>query len=165
MCAIVDTNVANTTIGGASTEAGRKFLHHVSNGSLKLVIGGGKLRTELKGCSFQFQRWLSNAIQTGLILNKEDEIVDKAETKLKKAGKCSSDDEHLVALAQVTGARLVFTNDRNLQDDCKNLLSPSGKIYTTNDGRTAFSRDKHTLLSTTTCRSMLKSIRFTEKQS
>ena len=151
MCVIVDTNVANTTIGKQSTEAGRKFLEHVSLGSVKLVIGGQKLRKEIKGCSRQFQQWLATALRFGRALEARDEHVDEIENHLKEAGNCASDDEHVVALAKVTGARLIFTNDKDLQRDCTSLLDPSAKIYTTNYERTDFTQHKRSLLLKAIC--------------
>ena len=53
-----------------------------------------------------------------------------------------SDDEHVLALALVSGARLLYTNDAALISDFKNrtiVATPRGKIYTTaeNDNVTA----------------------------
>ena len=86
-------------------------------------MGGCQLRNEISGCSLQFQRWLAGAIRSGFALNIEDGQVDEVAKALEAAGSCVSDDEHVVALAKVTGARLIFTNDRALQADCKGLLA------------------------------------------
>ena len=40
----------------------------------------------------------------------------------------------MIALAQISGARLLYTNDSNLQKDFTNRLlikNPRGKVYTT----------------------------------
>lgn len=45
-----------------------------------------------------------------------------------------SDDPHILALAVVSGARLLYSNDRLLQHDFKNLAlinQPRGKVYST----------------------------------
>ena len=46
-----------------------------------------------------------------------DEAVDSEAETLQSQGVCRSDDEHVLALASVSGARLLFTNDNALQDD------------------------------------------------
>ena len=53
---------------------------------------------------------------------------------IQQIGECASDDEHVIALARVSGARLLFTNDGDLQADFKNpgiINGPRGVIYTT----------------------------------
>ena len=45
-----------------------------------------------------------------------------------------SDDPHILALAVVSGARLLYSNDRLLQHDFKNpalINQPRGKVYST----------------------------------
>ena len=45
-----------------------------------------------------------------------------------------SDDPHIIALALVNGARLLYSNDLALQKDFRNaklVSKPKGKIYTT----------------------------------
>ena len=45
-----------------------------------------------------------------------------------------SNDAHVIALAQLSGARLLYTNDGDLQKDFrnKNLVdNPEGKVYST----------------------------------
>ena len=49
-------------------------------------------------------------------------------------GVCKSNDLHVLALALVSGARLLYTNDTALIDDFGNreiVTRPRGKIYTT----------------------------------
>ena len=151
MCAIIDASVANTTIGDKSTEAGSKFLEFVAKGTIRLVIGGEKYRDELKECSSQFNKWLNTAVGVGLAMNIDDTLVDAKAREFTNANSCDSDDEHVVALAFVSGARLVFTNDTDLHSDCSALLKPSAKIYSTLHGRTDFDRAKERLLRESFC--------------
>ena len=46
-----------------------------------------------------------------------------------------SDDEHILALALVSGARLLFSGDKDLHDDFKNpnIISPKGRVYQTQE--------------------------------
>lgn len=152
MCAIVDyANVGNVAVGSSATGAAKEFLRYVSRGGLKIVLGGSKLSNEISSCSKEFQQWLFRAIRAGCVSRASDDDIDELTKQLEDAGGCNSDDEHLIALATVTRARLIFTNDRALQRDCKNLLDPPAHIYTTNDQRTAFSVQKRKLLETATC--------------
>ena len=158
MCAIADyANVGNAAVASDGTEAAKGFLRYVSDGGLKLLLGGSKMNDEILGCSQAFRRWLSRALETGCVLRASDDQVDEVAKRLTDADCCESDDEHLVALARVTGARLIFTNDRALQRDCKALLSPPASVYTTNDERTSFSPQKRRLLTTTTCNNKTRS--------
>ena len=133
MCAIVDNNVRHQVFGANSqSPAGRFFLDWLSSGRGRLVVGG-KLLRELNGYS-DFNRWLGTALARNRARRIDDDRVD-AETEAIRARQiCRSDDEHVLALAQVSGARLLFTNDRALQDDFTNrrvLTNPRGRIYTT----------------------------------
>ncbi len=63
-----------------------------------------------------------------------DEEVDTETKALKANGLCKSNDPHVLALAQVSGARLLYSNDKDLQQDFKNkalINSPRGKVYST----------------------------------
>ena len=151
MCAIVDANVANAAVSQQANEASKEFLRHVSTGALKIVVGGYRLHDELQKCSGLFQRWFSRARYAGHIVDVDNELVDQRSRSLEESGKCVSNDSHLVALAELTGARLVFTNDRDLQRDCKSILRPQASIYTTNDERTDFTSDKRRLLESAVC--------------
>ena len=133
MCAIVDNNVRDQVFGANSqSPAGRFFLDWLSSGRGRLVVGG-KLLRELNGYS-DFNRWLRTALARNRARQIDDDRVD-AETEAIRARQiCRSDDEHVLALAQVSGARLLFTNDRALQDDFTNrriIPNPRGRIYTT----------------------------------
>ena len=49
-------------------------------------------------------------------------------------GSCRSDDHHVIALAQISGARMLFSNDGALQQDFKNIKlidQPPGTVYST----------------------------------
>ena len=133
MCAIVDNNVRDQVFGANSqSPAGRFFLAWLSDGRGKLVIGGQLLR-ELNDYG-DFKRWLRTAMARNTALAVDDGRVD-AETETIRAGRvCRSDDEHILALARISGARLLFTNDRDLQDDFRDrriIANPRGRIYTT----------------------------------
>ena len=134
MCAIVDNNVANEVFGGDPPEAGRRFRHWLGGGNGRLVVGG-RLLEELGG-NRGFREWFQQNELSGRLLQVKDEEVDQQERIIRQANLCISDDEHVVALAVASGARLLYTNDDLLKDDFKNrevVPGPPGKIYTTRD--------------------------------
>ena len=60
--------------------------------------------------------------------------MDSKTRQLANEDVCHSDDEHVVAVAQLSSARLLYTNDRDLQRDFNNkalIDQPRGKVYTT----------------------------------
>ena len=149
MCVVIDANAATQSIGRGATEAGSRFLEYVSKGRLVLAYGGAKFRRELAGCGEGFRRWLALALSNKRVVSVSDEMVATVVHELKVLRSCRSNDVHVVALARVANAGLVFTNDRLLQSDCQNVLG--AKVYTTNDNRTGFTHSKRDLLNGASC--------------
>ena len=61
-----------------------------------------------------------------------DERVDAETAIIKQQGLCRSDDPHVIALAKISGARLLCTSDEDLHADFKNpeiVNNPRGSIY------------------------------------
>lgn len=78
--------------------------------------------------------WWSGAQLAGLTTTYPEETVDRQTQEIKRERTHQSNDPHVLALARISGARLLFTNDRDLQQDFKDseLIKPSGgKVYTT----------------------------------
>lgn len=135
MCAIVDVNVVHEVFGVNRPEAGIRFRDWISSGSGRLVIGG-QLKEELTR-NQKFKEWTVQGRLSGQLHEIDENTVKEATTILEDSGACISDDPHIIALAQVSGARLLFTNDRDLQEDFGNrqlVNNPRGKIYTTRMG-------------------------------
>ena len=99
------------------------------NGAGRLVVGG-KLKAELWKVS-AVKEWLDILRANGRLRQVNDSLVGQTEKDLGEY--CRSDDPHVIALACVSGARLLYTNDSALIEDFKNprLLSPRGRVYTT----------------------------------
>ena len=134
MCAIIDANVRDQVFGNNRPEAGEFLFNWLNSekGGVKLTVGG-KLLRELSS-SKAFTTWLQTALQFGRAQRIPDQEVEVATKELRELGLCSSNDEHVVALAKVGGARLLFTNDKLLQEDFRNrqiLGGAQGKVYTT----------------------------------
>ena len=137
MCAILDNNVRHEVFGERDTQtpAGKHFLNWVERSPGRLVIGG-ELRRELSEYG-RFLTWLRTATRRNVVRSIDDERVDDETRILREKGDCLSDDEHVLALARVSGARLLFTNDVDLQDDFKDRRIVDGnireRIYTTRE--------------------------------
>ena len=131
MCAIVDASVAGKLFSSEHRDADKKFFNWINSGKGRLVVGG-QLLEELNKTAIR--RWVRQAIIAGLITRVSKSRVKERETGLLNQGLCKSDDPHVIALAQVSGARLLYSNDKNLQADFKNkdlLSNPRGKVYST----------------------------------
>ena len=142
MCAIVDANVAYEVFGSERPPAGRRFFDWLSSPRGQLVIGG-QLREELAR-DRRFFQWLRSALRNGRARSVIDEAVDDHATGLLRRGVCKSNNPHVLALALVSGARLLYTNDAALIEDFGNpeiVARPRGKIYTT--ARNANVTDAH----------------------
>ena len=131
MCAIVDNSARDEVFGEAQSAAGQYFFDWLQRGG-SLVIGG-RLTDELKG-SHNFNVWLESALSAGRVRVVARSDVDAEEEGLEQATTLRSDDPHVLALAKVSGARLLYSNDRDLHKDFKNpaILGHSGRgtIYT-----------------------------------
>ena len=146
MCAIIDANVAHQVFGPNRPEAGMEFFKWLSSGKGKLAAGG-KLRRELSG-NMKFRSWWQQAQLAGRTKAVDDTEVDEQTRKVERSGGYRSDDPHVLALAQISGARLLFTNDQDLQQDFKDsklIGPPGGKIYTTRERWTFGSAHKNLL--------------------
>ena len=136
MCAILDANVAREVFEDESHEAGLRFRRWIETGSRRLVVGG-KLTDELSRASGKFRRWVLTAQAQGRIKREQDGVVNQRVLDLTGRGNCLSNDTHIIALAQISGARLLYSNDKALQKDFKNkqlIDNPRGRIYSTLKG-------------------------------
>ena len=134
MCGIVDANVANEVFGDNPSPAGGRFFDWLASPRGQLVVGG-ELRRELSQ-DHRFVQWLGSAIRYGRARTIPDEAVGERADDLRRRDICKSDDEHVLALAIASGARLLYTNDNLLMEDFRNgniVPGPPGKIYTTRD--------------------------------
>ena len=133
MCVIVDANVANTIFGQTPSDGERRLRRWLESGSPRLAVGGTKLRRELfDNSSKEAQRWLGLALTRGALQVHDDFEVDKVEESLINGDLCESDDQHIIGLAQVSGARLLYSDDGELKLDFldRSLVNrPAGKLY------------------------------------
>ncbi len=131
MCAIIDNDVVFQAFGKKTTDAGCRFREWLEGSSGGLVVGGGNL-DELT-TNGNFSKWLVEATKReGWVRQVKQSDIDSSKKALNQNYK--SNDECVLALALASGARLLFTNDRDLQQDFGNtniLPHPAGQIYST----------------------------------
>lgn len=140
MCAILDADVRDAVFGEKPTLAGSIFFKWINSGGGCLVVSE-HLWNELKHNPPKiFKMWQQQLILAGK--RKKNLSLRKLSTKGEEASKdfiaqleatnaCRSNDVHILALAKVSGSRLLFSNDKDLWDDFRdrNILKPKGKIY------------------------------------
>lgn len=135
MCVILDANVVHEVFGSNRPPAGKEFFDWINRGkaSAHLIIGG-KLSRELGKGSTGFRTWALEAQQAGRLIPVDDGKVNAKTEELERDGTCRSNDTHVIALAQIGRVRLLYSNDRDLQDDFKDkalIDRPRGKVYST----------------------------------
>ena len=125
---------------------------HWINTKGRLVVGG-KLLEELNRTSAR--EWAQQALNAGLIRNVGESDVNIRTEELQHESIYKSDDPHVLALAQISGARLLYSNDLGLQDDFKNkslINYPRGEVYSTREHRRFEDSHKHLLKRKDLCR-------------
>ena len=155
MCAIIDANVTFEVFGRKRTEAGVQFRDWLDSGRGSLVVGGKNLEELSKNGNFE--RWFREQRRRGgqgRIRQTRKEAISERQRVLVGDRLPTSDDAHVLALALVSGARLLYSNDRRLKNDFLNteiIQEPGGKVYTTQRGRrhvTDFTNEHEELLRT-----------------
>ena len=129
MCLILDANCLHKVFPSTDKE----FLPikiALANGSAKLVYGGKKLLAEYKRVDSAW-RMIVALDKAGRTRKVNDAEVDALESELEIAGQLQSDDPHVIALAKISGVRLLCSHDKNLHTDFTNphLLQPRGNVY------------------------------------
>lgn len=154
MCAIVDANVVSEVFGSNLPPAGEKFFDWLNQGSGRLIVGG-KLLEELEQGSADFRRWGREAQLAGRMIIANKSEVDARTEQIQREGAIRSDDPHVIVLAQESRARLLYSNDGNLQQDFKNkslIDDPRGKVYSTSGDGSFLPRHDRLLKNKKLCR-------------
>jgi hypothetical protein len=130
MCLIVDANVATLTFANPPDPNFEPVNSALFRGQAKIVYGG-QLATELLKVA-SVRAALKTLDRAGRVTQIQDRRLAPVEKALRASNQCTSNDVHIIALAQVSGVRLLCTRDQPLHRDFtnKSLLSdPRGKIY------------------------------------
>lgn len=132
MCVIIDANVCRLVFTDTPDPNFLPVIHWL-NDPIKqgCMVVGGHLAEELARVS-RAQPFLAELSRSGSLLHINDEDVNVEEKRIQKGRLCCSDDSHIIALARVSGARTLCTNDGNLCIDFRNhmlISEPRGRIY------------------------------------
>ena len=105
------------------------IVERLTKGDLR-IVSGHKLKKEL--LKTKVRSIYQELVLGGRVIEVPYDEVEHEISKL-KAVKLRSNDVHILALARVSGARVLFSRDSNLHSDFKNIkvLKPKGKIYQT----------------------------------
>lgn len=129
MCLIVDANVAANFFCGSSDEVADLRNAVFERGCC--VVYGGTLRREYEKIE-KARRIVLSLDRAGKARAIPDAPVDERAEQLHAAGVLDSDDPHIIALAQVSGSRLLHSLDVPLHRDFTNsdlINKPRGKVY------------------------------------
>lgn len=138
MCAILDANSIHEIFQPDKFEAGREFLKWIDSGKGTLMTGGKAYQEFQAGLSAKGRNWAQQAQLSGKLQIVNEDQVKKLTEKIKTSASYRSDDPHILALAQVSGARLLYSNDIDLQRDFRDkalIDNPRGKVYSTREGK------------------------------
>jgi hypothetical protein len=128
MCAIIDANVIGDFFSATTGRRFSPFLDWLEKDGC--VVFGGRNKQELAK-SGRMLTLLAEWKRSGNAREVDDRDVLAEERGI--AGQCRSDDPHVIALARVSGARiLVLSKDRLLEQDFHDpalVNHPRGRIY------------------------------------
>jgi hypothetical protein len=139
MCLIIDANVAHK-FDDPPHEDVKPVVHWLlgkHKKKLPRAVIGGKLRAELQQAGEAIRRFLRILGQAGRLLDIADRRVDaeqeEVENSLNRENVQHADDPHVLALARVSGSRLLASEDSRsglhaLFKD-RRFLKPPGKVY------------------------------------
>ena len=151
MCAILDACVVGEVFGERRTPAGKQFFDWLETPRARLVVGG-TLFDELAKHR-RFEKWAETAIADGRMRRFRREDIDVAAAGLSQA-QAKSDDPHVIALACVSRARILYSDDGDLRDDFRNtqlVPRPQGKIFPLGESATARQHRRNLLGRTRFC--------------
>jgi len=138
MCLIIDANVAHkfTVPPHEDVAPVVSWLLSKKKRRLPRLAVGGKLRKELHKAGEAIRRFLRILDEAGRLYDVDDDLVDaetQAVVELLEEADEKSDDPHVLALARVSGSRLLASDDSRsglhaLFKD-RRFLNPPGKVY------------------------------------
>ncbi|CCD83654.1 protein of unknown function [Bradyrhizobium sp. ORS 285] len=126
MCLIIDNNVAHEVV--QKSRSAMPIIKALDCRKVMLATGGLHLQ-ELLGN--KMGRLIKELIRNGRARNFSGPIIESKTKEYEANESVRSDDPHILALAAVSGARVLYTRDKDLIGDFRNksLISPRGSIY------------------------------------
>lgn len=130
---IVDTNRMGRFLAEPPDSDARPVHEWIRRKGRLVFTTGGKFGLELGDDA---RKQLAGYARRGMAKRVDHDELRNDEGQLVEAGKLRSDDAHVLALAWASGARLLYTGDRDLIEDFiedfKNpgiIRNPRGKVY------------------------------------
>lgn len=126
MCAILDTNAISDfcNLENADMEPVRKWLGWPKGKRIGNLVYSDTEKFEQE---YPKSNWAIKELRrAGYIKNYDAKLV---ETEQDNLGPIESDDPHIIALARVSGAKLLISYDTNLHEDFKNSKLVGGRVY------------------------------------
>lgn len=128
MCLIIDINIFHKVL--KTDPEFKPICTRLKRSTIELAYGGKLAEEYFK--DNDIKRYLVKLDQAGVAkkYNKKDVNDETAHVKAMKS--CVSDDEHIIALARISGARILCSRDTALQKDFQNkklIDNPRGSIY------------------------------------
>ncbi len=145
VCLIIDANCVGEVFGTNRSAAGRDLAKWLKNSGARLVAGG-QLREEMRNAN-RFKKWAEEAQKDGRLREISSRKVETEQSALPH-DHVRSNDLHVIALARASGARILYSKDRKLQDDFKDprlVDKPEGILLPPGESRNA-SRMRHQVL-------------------
>lgn len=130
MCIIIDANKMSSILRrevSAEFEPVKKWLER---GHGQVVYGGALLRELYQ--SEGVKRWLLAQYQAGRAIRVNDDALEREIQHARDNLSLKSDDPHVIGVARASGARILYTGDKNLIQDFKSqeiINNPPGRIY------------------------------------
>jgi predicted nucleic acid-binding protein len=121
MCIIVDINTFASVFSTSSNDHSqfKPILNHINNRGSCLIIGGTTFLCEVNKAK-KYTKIIAELTKSRRLVKANDKLVDEFEACLvKKFTDPKFNDKHIVALASVSGARVVCTKDTILQNYLK----------------------------------------------
>lgn len=122
---IIDANRACDFTPQASAHA-PEIMQRIARKRMTVVVGG-RLLSEL--AATRIRNLLAEWAKAGLLKRYDNDLVEQETVRL-SSEPIASDDPHVLALACVSGCRLLYTEDQMLIRDFKNRtwIDPRGKV-------------------------------------
>lgn len=130
MCIIIDNDIVSGVLGESIDPDYCDIIDILLRPTSKLrIVYGGKLLDEYN--SHYILDTLQVLDEAGKTNPIDRSLLETEISRLETRGACQSNDQHIIALAILSHARILCSNDKELMRDFtdRTLLRPKGKIY------------------------------------
>ena len=129
MCVILDVHILHKVFPEPDVHH-KPIYRALADGSARIVYGGYIIEEYRR--TAKFWKFLKLLDQSGAARQVSSTDVARRTAHLHASGVCRSNDSHVLALAQISGARLLCSDDDDLCFDFRDrriLRNPRGSVY------------------------------------